>query len=419
VHYTPPPADAAVVGAHTYTRRAKDNACNTTLTPSTGSWVLTVICPFDAGAIATGEQTICSGNAVNTIPSSTDASSGDNNISYQWRRNGETISGATAATYSPIAFNATVGAHTFTRWVHNNSCQTSWMQSAGSWVLTVTAGTQLTLTTVNNNQIVVNGAAIAPIQYTTANASTVTCNGLPDGITGAWASNTLTISGNSTATGTHAYVITATGIAGCNNAYASGSIQIYPAGTDEYGCVSSNLTLGMVGFASTVTHVVSGTYGSQTWSAPVTATYCEKPTYNGGSSDAYQSDCSVSLGGASYGQWFSWCMVKQYADQLCPDPWRVPSTADFCVLSQNLLNISICRSFDSTSALVLIYQWGGAYGGATNSVIGGYMSGSGYYWASDDSYRPSGTTFEINSKGGYLTTFGKDGGLTLRCVRDE
>jgi hypothetical protein len=134
-YYTPPPADATVVSANTYTRRAKDNTCNTTLTPSEGSWVLTVVCPdFSPGAIATAGQAICSGNAVNTIPNSTNASGGDNNIFYQWRRNSITISDATATTYSPVAFNATVGSHIFTRWAKDGVCTTDCTHSAGQWV---------------------------------------------------------------------------------------------------------------------------------------------------------------------------------------------------------------------------------------------------------------------------------------------
>jgi uncharacterized protein (TIGR02145 family) len=409
VSYTSPPADAAVAGAHTYTRRAKDNLCNTTLTPSMGSWVLTVVpCIFSAGAIATDGQTVCSGNAVNTITSSTDASGGDNNISYQWRRNGSTISGATAATYSPVAYNATVGAHTFTRWVHDGNCQKSWTPSAGSWVLTITAGTQLTLTTANNNQTINNGAAITPIQYITANASTVTYSGLPAGITGTWVSNTLTISGNSTATGTYPYAVAAIGIAGCINASTSGSIKIYPAGTDEYGCVSSNLTLGAVGFASTVTHVVSGAYGSQTWSAPVTAAYCEKTTYNGSTTDAYQSDCRNNTL-VTYGHLFSWCMVKQYADQLCPDPWRVPNYEDYNTLNRNLAG---------GGAAVLIAVWGDYFGGSCGNHGNLDRQGSSAtYWTStqyDHDY-----SYYLSHNYTVVTVYRYDMsyGFQLRCVK--
>jgi uncharacterized protein (TIGR02145 family) len=414
-NYTPPPADAGVAGANTYTRYAKDNLCNTTFTSSAGIWVLTVTpCLFNAGTIATDGQTVCSGNAVNTITSSADASGSDNSISYQWRRNGSTIYDATAATYSPVAYNATVGAHTFTRWAHDGSCKTNWTQSAGSWVLTVTEGTQLVLNTANNNQIIANGAAITLIRYTTANASTVTCTGLPAGIIGTLESNTLTISGNSTEAGTHSYLVSVIGIAGCVNAYASGSIKIYPTGIDEYGCVSSNLTLGTVGFASTLTHMVSGAYGSQTWSAPVTAAYCDKTTYNGGETDSYRSDCRNNTQ-ALYGHLYSWCMVKQYALKLCPAPWRSPSASDFCTLHKNLASASDCNQGVTLS--MYLARWGAQLGGST---MLGIMLGQGAalrYWTTtgDPDARPW-CVYSADGTARLSDCASKHDGYSLRCV---
>ena len=167
--YTPPPADAATAGTHTYTRRAKDNTCQTAFTPSAGSWTLVAVCPaFDAGAIATAGQTVCSGNTVTAIASNTDASGGNGNITYEWRRNGAPVNYTNAATYNPAAYGTTAGTHTFTRWAHDGVCNTAWTQSAGSWVLQVTASAQVTLTTANSSQIVENGATITPMIYTVA-----------------------------------------------------------------------------------------------------------------------------------------------------------------------------------------------------------------------------------------------------------
>jgi uncharacterized protein (TIGR02145 family) len=415
-NYKPPQADANIAGRYTYTRRAKDNTCNPSFTLSAGSWVLTVsACTFNAGVIASTGQTICSGNAVNTITSTTDASEGDGNISYQWRRNGSSISSATASTYNPEAYNATMGTYTFTRWAHDGYCQTAWRQSAGSWVLTVTE-TKVTLVAANSAQTVVNGATITPIKYTTANASAVTVIGLPAGITYSWASNTLTISGSSTVSGAHSYTVTATGMAGCVNVYASGSIRIYSVGVDKYDCVSSNLTLGSVGFASTVTHVVSGAYGSQTWSAPVTATYCYKTSFYGGS-DPFLADCRNNTE-VTYGHLFSWCMVKNYSEQLCPSPWRVPTTDDFCMLDKIIQNTSSCQS-SSSGALYTGSVWGALYGGyAASSSLNGTGS-LGCYWSSSEpgsfiAYSLVINANSVNPSGGSLKSYGS----TLRCVRD-
>ncbi|MDR0691687.1 MAG: hypothetical protein LBF69_01470 [Prevotellaceae bacterium] len=135
--YTPPKSDATAVGTHTYTRRAKDNACNTTLTPSAGSWVLTVTCPFDAGAIATDGQTVLVDGTPVTI-SSVQNATGNGTISYQWYKNSNTISGATSANYTPPKSDATAtGAMTYTRRAKDNTCNTTLTESAGSWVLNV------------------------------------------------------------------------------------------------------------------------------------------------------------------------------------------------------------------------------------------------------------------------------------------
>jgi hypothetical protein len=413
-YYTPPQADANTVGANTYTRRAKDNTCQTAFTQSAGSWVLTVFCPaFDAGAIATDGQTICSGGAVNTITSSADASGGDGNITYQWRRNGATV--GSAATYTPTAYNTTVGAHTFTRWAHDGRCNTAWTQSAGSWTLVVTANAQLTLTAGTNTLYVANGAAIAPIKYSTVNTSSVTVTGLPAGITYDWTDNTITISGSSTVTGTHSFIVAATGASGCGNTYASGSILIYPVGVDGYGCVPSNINLGTVGFASTVTHVVSGPYGSQTWSAPVIATYCDKTTFNGYSTGRPAADCRNNTE-ASYGHLLSWCMVVQYAADLCNPPWRVPTPEDYIILRSNLCN-GYCNGANLGA---FIYSWGGALGG-TASADGMAQTGTAGWYCPDHRDDPSYAHFFANNaiSGGNVAVTSPTSGLTLRCIKHE
>jgi hypothetical protein len=89
---------------------------------------------FSAGTIASTGQTICNGGTVTTVSSSTAASGGDGSISYQWYEGSSTISGATAATYSPDAYKSTAGTYNFTRRAQDGSCNSS-TRSAGTWVL--------------------------------------------------------------------------------------------------------------------------------------------------------------------------------------------------------------------------------------------------------------------------------------------
>jgi uncharacterized protein (TIGR02145 family) len=98
-------------------------------------------CPdFDPGAIATAGQTVTAGGTPATINSTQAATGGDGNITYQWYKNGNAISSATAANYTPPKSDAnTAGAITYTRRAKDNTCNTTFTPSTGSWVLTVIA----------------------------------------------------------------------------------------------------------------------------------------------------------------------------------------------------------------------------------------------------------------------------------------
>jgi hypothetical protein len=125
------------VGAQTFTRWAKDGACSTTFVQSAGSWVMTVRPNFTAGSISTTGSTICYGASPGAISSTALASGGNGVITYEWRRNNSPISGTNVASYTPTVYNTTAGAQTFTRWAKDGACSTTFVQSAGSWVMTV------------------------------------------------------------------------------------------------------------------------------------------------------------------------------------------------------------------------------------------------------------------------------------------
>jgi hypothetical protein len=385
--YTPPKADATVVGATTYTRHAKNNACNTTFTQATGSWILTVVCPsFNSGAIATGGQTICSGNAVNTITSHTNASGGDNNITYQWRRNGSTIYDATAATYSPVAFNAAVGSHTFTRWAKDGTCSTDWTQSAGQWLLTVNGTPTITLISGNANQTKEQGKAITAIQYTTTNATSayLSSGALPTGVTGSWSSNTYTISGTISASATvQTYNYTVTFTNGCTISTASGAITVVaPPPPNAY--------------STTI-----WTFGLQTWSDRIVADPSNCTKTNVLSSTNHSSTEYKIYDGRYY---YSWTCAYNNRDAFCPSPWRLPSLSDFHILVSN------------TDESTLGNAWG--YGGYmwSNSQTG--VGSAARFWSSTSN--DTITAYNLNYKDGVLQVnyFGtKSYGYQVRCVK--
>lgn len=90
---------------------------------------------FTAGEILSTGQTICSGGDPAIINSATDASGGDDVITYKWQANGSEIPDAISATYNPPANITTTT--TYTRFAHDGTCNTSFTLSSGSWVVTV------------------------------------------------------------------------------------------------------------------------------------------------------------------------------------------------------------------------------------------------------------------------------------------
>jgi uncharacterized protein (TIGR02145 family) len=87
----------------------------------------------------------------------------------------------------------------------------------------------ITLLSGDTNQSIAHGKAIAAIKYTTANATGAAVSGLPSGVSGAWSSNTFTISGSISSTAvvqTYHYTITTTNGNGCTNASSVGTITV-------------------------------------------------------------------------------------------------------------------------------------------------------------------------------------------------
>jgi uncharacterized protein (TIGR02145 family) len=103
---------------------------------------VTVHPPFTAGTIASTGQALCMDDTPTVIGNTTLASGGSGTISYQWYKDGSIITGATAATYTPFASEATLAVsaasatYTYTRHASAALCGTQAV-SAGSWVLTV------------------------------------------------------------------------------------------------------------------------------------------------------------------------------------------------------------------------------------------------------------------------------------------
>ena len=125
-----------------------------------------------------------------------------------------TISGSpTTTTGSPFNYTVTL-----------TGCGTA--TATGTITVNPTNTISLSSATGTNAQNICKGSAITNITYTTTGASGADVTGLPTGVTGSWASNTVTISGTPSTTtgGTFNYTITL--LNGCGTVTATGTITV-------------------------------------------------------------------------------------------------------------------------------------------------------------------------------------------------
>jgi hypothetical protein len=147
--------------------------------------------------------------------------------------------------------------------------------SSASVISTVTNSIVLSSAAGTNSQSICNNTAITNITYSTTGATGATFTGLPQGVTGTWNNNVVTISGTPTQGGTFNYEVTLTG--GCNPTKAQGTMVVNlsnntilltsAAGTNnQSSCKNStitNITYATTGATNaTVTGLPAGVTGS-------------------------------------------------------------------------------------------------------------------------------------------------------------
>jgi uncharacterized protein (TIGR02145 family) len=264
-----------------------------------------------------------------------------------------TVSGAATGTKSVSAYARLTSSGT--------TCQ-----SANAATVTAVVNLQPTITRRSGNasQTVNQGTAITPIIYSTTYSAVISRTGgsFPTNVSGAPSGTpsgtSFTISGTPSVTGTFGYSLTASN--GCASTASSGTITVNAA-APQYA-------------ASTKTWTV----GTQTWSDVIKIPTCNKASYSAGSTTA---DCRNN---GSYGYLYSWTYVQNNASTLCPSPWSVPTSADFCTLDKALFGTSTCAS-RSTATGYTTYngsKWGGSFGGNVEGHgILQYQGSDGDYWS--------------------------------------
>jgi len=128
-----------------YTRKAKDATCEQAFVESTGVYKLTVYPSFKSGTITTGESAVCSSDVSSIlIGSAIDASGGYGTITYQWYKNDAEISGSNSPTYNippedRINTSGSDATIVYTRKAKDATCEQAFVESSGSYTLTVYA----------------------------------------------------------------------------------------------------------------------------------------------------------------------------------------------------------------------------------------------------------------------------------------
>ncbi|MBK7807565.1 MAG: carbohydrate binding domain-containing protein [Saprospiraceae bacterium] len=198
--------------------------------------------------------TICTGG---TATVSSVVSGGTGTITYQWQSSPDgatwtNISGATSASYTTPVLTTT----TRYRVIATRSGNNCGSVTSGANIVTVTPNN--TVTSNAARTLCINSALSPAITHTTTGATGIgTATGLPAGVTAAWASNTITISGTPTAAGTFNYTIPLTG--GCGTVNATGTIIVTPNRTVTSNaartlCINSALS-------PAITHTTTGATG--------------------------------------------------------------------------------------------------------------------------------------------------------------
>jgi hypothetical protein len=145
------------------------------------------------------------------------------------------------------------------------------------------------------------------------------------------------------------------------------------------------------------------TYGTQTWSGalrtPVTG--CTSETNLDTNNPPL---AQYKVGEDQYGFYYNWTCVKDNEDELCPDPWNVPSLSDFATLRDE---------FDGKSSL-LVGDWG-----TPNYALGSstYSVGEGTLWSSYEVDAEQAAFFVYSNNTAVPGPMPKTYGFNVRCVR--
>ena len=257
-----------------------------------------------SSAAGTNNQSICNSTPITNITYATTGATGatvtglPQGVQGSWNNNVVTISG-TPSQAGTFTYEVTL----------TGGCNPTKVQ--GTIVVNLTNNTiALTSAAGTNSQSSCRNVTITNITYATTGATNATFIGLPNGVSGSWGNNTVTISGTPVPTsGTFNYTVTLTG--GCGNITATGSITIngtsVPNPTTTLtgdGCANNRTTLSTTTTFNSYAWFLNGSEisntNSQTYSPKAAGNYYVR-VYNGTcygtSSDITINTCGITQTG--------------------------------------------------------------------------------------------------------------------------
>ncbi len=359
-----------------------------------------------AGAIGS-DHSICSGGDPNALTNITSPSLAtcSPSLAYQW------MSCTSGCTAPPTGYSVIAGATGDTYDPPAGMSQTTY------YVRRVTSGTctaysnNITVTTVPNNSITLAAGgtqtqcintALTTTTYSTTGASGAAITGLPAGVNGSWASNTVTISGTPTATGTFVYTVTLAG--GCGTSTANGTITVLPnntltlvSGANQTQCINTAI--------SPLTYSTSGATG---------ATYSGLPA---GVSGTFASNTVTISGTPTVTGTFTFTI------NLTGGCGTASTTSSITVTPNNTVSLSSAAGTNAQTKCINTAITNITYAtiGATGATVSGLPSGINGSWSSNTvtisgSSLVSGTyTYTVTTTGG-CGTASSTGTLTVTPV---
>jgi uncharacterized lipoprotein NlpE involved in copper resistance len=142
------------------------------------------------------------------------------------------------------------------------------------------------------------------------------------------------------------------------------------------------------------------TFGKQVWSDAIRIPECNKASF---SESLDTPDCRSYTDGSETWYYYNWAYVDTKKITLCPDPWRVPTEADFDELIANTTNKQ------------LVNAWG-----LPGTAYGSYMQYAGsdcYIWSADKLHTYGAYSVFFDNNNASTRSADKNYGFQVRCVR--